>query len=424
MITIGNVAWKDLVRSARSVFILVFALVLPLLTTGVFFAAFGGFSTGGEANSTASIPRVMVVNLDPSGAAAKALEDVLAGDNLSGVLEAVRESDPASARSTVDAGEAAAAVIIPEGFSASLASGDAGEAAAVEVYQDPTLTVGPVIVRTIVGQVLDGFAGGWVAVKASGDALASRSVVMDAGTAARIGALYTEWARAQLTAGPGGTGLELHSVADAKQESVNFIARIISGIMAMMLVFYCFFTGTAAAQSILQEQEEGTLPRLFTTPVRRSQILGGKMLSVFLTLAIQLIVLTTVSALAFGIHWGDMLSVVLAVIGTGTLSASFAIFVTSFLKNTKQAGMVYGVVVNLVGWVGISRLFAQIIPGLAKYSAYTDIVSLVSPQGWAARIWQESMAGSPVWFTLAGMLLLSLVLFGIGVFKFNRRFSN
>jgi ABC-type Na+ efflux pump permease subunit len=40
MMTIWNVAWKDLVHSARSVFTLVFAIVLPLLTTGVFYAAF------------------------------------------------------------------------------------------------------------------------------------------------------------------------------------------------------------------------------------------------------------------------------------------------------------------------------------------------------------------------------------------------
>jgi ABC-2 type transport system permease protein len=199
---------------------------------------------------------------------------------------------------------------------------------------------------------------------------------------------------------------------------------MISAIMAMMLVFYCFFTGTAAAQSLLQEQEDGTLARLFTTPVRRSEILAGKMLAVFLTLLIQLAVLLAVSALVFGIRWGGAGSVLAAAAGTGILGASFAIFITSFLKNPKQAGMVYGVVVNLVGWVGISRLFAQIIPGLAEYSAYTDIVSLVSPQGWSARIWQESMAGNPVWVTLAGMLLLSLLLFGIGVFKFNRRFSD
>jgi ABC-type Na+ efflux pump permease subunit len=264
-------------------------------------------------------------------------------------------------------------------------------------------------------------AGGWVAVKASGETLVALSIPLDAQTAARIGGLYMGWAQVKMA--DGSSGLAVESTAGAKQESVDFMARMISAIMAMMLVFYCFFTGTASAQSILTEQEEGTLPRLFTTPVRRSQILGGKMLSVFLTLLIQLIVLSSVSALVFGIRWGNTLPVVLAVIGTGILSASFAIFITSFLKNTKQAGMVYGVVVNLVGWIGISRLFAEIIPGLSKYSSYTDIVSLFSPQGWAARIWQESMAGSPVWFTFTGMLALSLVLFGIGVFKFNRRFS-
>lgn len=419
MMTIWNVAWKDLVRSFRSVFILVFALVLPLLTTGVFFAAFGGLSSGNESPSI-SVPKVMVVNLDPSGEAARALADILTGETLSGVLDAMPVSDPDAARLAVDAGEAAVAVIIPQGFSAAI--GNPESAAAVEIYQDPAQTVGPAIVRSIVEQVLDGMAGGWVAVKASGEALEALSVPLDAQTAARIGTLYAGWAQAEITTGA--AGLAIESVAGAKQESVNFMARMISAIMAMMLVFYCFFTGTAAAQSILTEQEEGTLPRLFTTPVRRSQILGGKMLSVFLTLLIQLVVLLAVSGLAFGIRWGNALSVALAVIGTGALSASFAIFITSFLKNTKQAGMVYGVVVNLVGWVGISRLFAEIIPGLSKYSAYTDIVSLVSPQGWAARIWQESIAGTPVWITLAGMLVLSLALFGIGVFKFNRRFSD
>jgi ABC-2 type transport system permease protein len=418
MSTIWNVAWKDLVRSFRSVFILVFALALPLLTTGVFFAAFGGLSTGGG-DAAIAAPRVMVVNLDPSGEAARALADILTGETLAGVLDAAPESNPDAARSAVDAGEAAVAVIIPQGFSAGI--GNPESAAAVEVYQDPAQTVGPAIVRSIVEQVLDGMAGGWVAVKASGEALGALSIPLDAQTAARIGGEYAAWAQAKMAAGA--DGLAVESTAGAKQESVDFMARMISAIMAMMLVFYCFFTGTAAAQSILTEQEEGTLPRLFTTPVRRSQILGGKMLSVFLTLAVQLIVLLAVSALVFGIRWGDSLSVVLALIGTGILSASFAIFITSFLKNTKQAGMVYGVVVNLVGWIGISRLFAEIIPGLSKYSAYTDIVSLVSPQGWAARIWQESMAGTPVWITLAGMLVLSLVLFGIGVFKFNRRFS-
>jgi ABC-2 type transport system permease protein len=417
---VWDVAWKDLLRSARSVFILVFALVLPLLTAGVFYAAFGGLSAGGGEVSIAA-PRVMVVNLDGTGGAANRLADLLAGDAFAGILDAVRESDPAAARTAVDAGGAAAAVIIPGGFTAAVNA--AGSSAAIEVYQDPTLTVGPAIVRSAVEQLLDGFAGAWVAVEASGEALAARSLPADAQNAGRVAALYTGWVPAAMSFGPESSGVEVQSVAGAKQESTDTIARMISTIMAMMMVFYCFFTGTAAAQSILQEQEAGTLPRMFTTPVRRSHILAGKMLSVFLTLLIQLGVLLTVSAWAFGIRWGSFLSIVLGAAGTGLLSASFAIFITSFLKNTKQAGMVYGVVVNLVGWIGISRLFAGIIPGLDRYSVYADVISLISPQGWAARIWQESLAGDPVWFTLAGMLVLSLALFGIGVYKFNRRFA-
>lgn len=418
--TVLDVAWKDLVRSVRSVFILVFALVLPLVTAGVFYAAFGGLS-GGGGNASISIPRVVVVNLDRTGEAGKILADILTGEALSKILDAAGEADPAAARAAVDAGEAAAAVIIPEGFTVSMTQ--TGKPAQVEVYQDPARTVGPAIVRSVVQQVLDGFAGGWVAVNASGDSLASRSVRMDSQSLAWISAQYAEWTQQSIAAGPENMWWDVQSVAGARQESMDYIAQMIATIMAMMLVFYCFFTGTAAAQSILQEQEDGTLPRLFTTPVRRSQILAGKMLSVFLTLLAQLVILLTVSALVFGIRWGNALSIILAAIGTGILSASFAIFITSFLKNTKQAGMVYGVVVNLVGWIGISRLFAGIIPGMDKYSGITDIVSLFSPQGWAARVWQESMAGNPVWITLAGMLVLSMILFGVGVFKFNRRFS-
>ena len=36
--------------------------------------------------------------------------------------------------------------------------------------------------------------------------------------------------------------------------------------MGGMMIFYAFFTGASTGQTILQEEEEGTLPRLFTTP--------------------------------------------------------------------------------------------------------------------------------------------------------------
>ena len=50
--------------------------------------------------------------------------------------------------------------------------------------------------------------------------------------------------------------------------------------MGGMTIFYAFFTGTSTAQTILREDEDGTLPRLFTTPTSQATVLGGKFLAV------------------------------------------------------------------------------------------------------------------------------------------------
>ena len=87
------------------------------------------------------------MNLDEPGSeygdfsAGQMLVDLLQSEDLSDLLEVSEVSEPASARAAVDAQEAAVAVIIPAGFTgAALGAGSA----AIELYQDPTLTLGPV----------------------------------------------------------------------------------------------------------------------------------------------------------------------------------------------------------------------------------------------------------------------------------------
>ncbi len=80
--------------------------------------------------------------------------------------------------------------------------------------------------------------------------------------------------------------------------------------MGGMTIFYAFFTGASTAQTILKEDEEGTLPRLFTTPTTQATILGGKFLAVGLTVVVQMIVLLILGRLIFGIHWGSLLPLV------------------------------------------------------------------------------------------------------------------
>ena len=78
-------------------------------------------------------------------------------------LMAVTEMDsPEAARTAVDQQEAAVAVIIPANFSAAMTG--SGENAEVELYQDPTLTLGPKIVSAVIRQFLDGFAGSQITI--------------------------------------------------------------------------------------------------------------------------------------------------------------------------------------------------------------------------------------------------------------------
>jgi ABC-2 type transport system permease protein len=193
--------------------------------------------------------------------------------------------------------------------------------------------------------------------------------------------------------------------------------------MAGMMVFYVFFTGAASAQSILLEEEAGTLPRLFTTPTPQSTILGGKFLSSFLLLSVQVVTLIVISALIFRIDWGDPLPVALVIVALVVLASSFGIFVTSFLRDTRQGGIIYGGVMTVMGMIGMITVFTGTIP---TASSAMNTVSLTVPQGWAVRAWRLLLEGAgvgDVHLTVAVMLAAGIVFFAIGVLKFRKRYA-
>ena len=58
-----DIALKDMLRSFRSAIALVFMFILPLLTTGLLYFAFGGLG-GDDGDFDLPVTRVQVVNLD------------------------------------------------------------------------------------------------------------------------------------------------------------------------------------------------------------------------------------------------------------------------------------------------------------------------------------------------------------------------
>ena len=60
--------------------------------------------------------------------------------------------------------------------------------------------------------------------------------------------------------------------------------------------------------SILQEDEEGTLARIFSTPTGRTSILAGKFLAVVLMVTVQGVVMILAGIVLFKVNWGNPLA--------------------------------------------------------------------------------------------------------------------
>lgn len=420
-----DIALKDLLRSMRSALFWVFAFLVPFLTAGLFFFAFGGIGSEDESFDLAAT-QVLVVNLDQTVAnfsVGDLLIEIMTDDKLADLVQTTEVDDAEAARQAVDRQETQVLVIIPAGFTAAVMRPEGK--AAIEIYHDPTLTLGPSIVTGLISQIVDGFSGARIAAEVTGIQMADYGAVADPALLQQVALQYGEWSGQLSEDNTASTSAWMTVRSPARKESGGDDLRVnvISMIMAGMMVFYVFFTGAASAQSILQEDEEGTLARLFTTPTPQSTILGGKLIAVFATLIFQVLVLVTLSALIFGIDWGDPGTVVLVASGTVALSAAFGILVVSFLKDTKQSGVVYGGVLTVLGMLGMSKIFTA---GTSNPPPAMDIISLLTPHGWGVRGWTLLLEGgqsADILMTVGVMLILAVIFFSIGVLKFRKRFA-
>ena len=423
-----DIAWKDMLRSFRNAFALVFMFGVPLLMSGMFTLMFGGQS---KADSSFSVPvtKVVIANLDlgsseltaaniPQGdgvlpaSMSELVVSTLQQPELADLIQVSQADSAAAARAAVDSQQAGVALIIPADFTKLISSPDGR--ATIELYKDPTLTLGPAIVQSVLEQLLDKIAGVKIAVQAS-------QKLAGPGSSALVNQVIQRYVAGMLTGDPAAQLLETSAV-NASQPANNPMMTIIAPIMGWLIIFYAFFTGASTAQSILREDEEGTLPRLFTTPTRQSTILGGKFLAVGLTTVVQMVVLLVLGRLIFGIAWGALAPLALVTTGTILVAASFGIFINSLLRDTRQGGLVFGGLMTVLGMLGG-------IPVIAAGAAAADTfakISLLVPQGWAVQGLLLTMKGGSGLALLPTFLVLlawSAAFFVIGVLRFQKRYA-
>ncbi len=405
------IAWKDLRSTLRNRPALVMMLVAPL---GL--AALLGFAFGGSGGFDIAATKVVVANLDKGGAeagqnAGAAIQKILTSKDLSDVLATKTATSADAARKAVDDGDAAVAVIIPADFTSVVYGSDPAATSQVELYENPTREIGGSIVEGVVGQVLADFNGARAAAAAA-VALRDNGGPSASVVAARAAETFTH-------AGGVSAGLQVAQRSPKVGKSGTDVS-VTGSILSGMMIFFMFFGAANVARTILTEDRDGTMPRLFTTPTRHGTIIAGKFVAVVLTVLVQAIVLLIAGRLIFSIHWGRIDAVILLTVVAAGVAGGLALLVISFAKTPAQAGAIGSGVYLVLALLGGN------FTGTAQTGTTYAFIQQFTPNGWLLHGWDTAMRGGGVadirWQVLVP-LGFAVAFFFFAVMKMRRRFA-
>ena len=417
---IFNIAWKDLLITLGDPAALILTIATPFALTLVMIFAFGNVNDSG----ISGIP-VAIVNLDESDFGQNLVE-VFKSEDLADLVAPTEIDDPTAAKAAVDNDEFAAAVIIPanlgEGMSTSNPDqsfsqsdlsdwGNTGEQAVIEIYGNPTRPTSVNVVRTIVDEFIN------------------RASAMISGIQVSVGQMLQSGRLS--TADPKSAFIDVGEFA--VQNQVRYIA--LQGSMAegsvdaefdwfgyiapSMALLFLMFTITNGGRSILTEREEGTLPRMLTTPSNAPQVLGGKVFGIYINGVSQLAVLFLASMLMLHINWGPINVVVPTILFVVAAATGWGMLIAAFAQTPAQASIM-GTAITLVFAIGSGSFFPrQFLP------EWLQKISLISPNAWGIEAFNSIRLGAtvsellPLW---SGMLMMFAILFVISTFIFRRQY--
>jgi ABC-2 type transport system permease protein len=288
------VALKEVRQTVSDRRMMALLLVAPVIQLGVF---------GSAVNFDVDRVPTVVVDHDHTAASRAHLEHVLADGTLRRTVET--ESD-AAALAELDAGRAAAALIVPAGFAAALAR---GEAATLQVVVDGT----------------DPNRG----------SIAAAAV-------ARYGRVATrELARGAARA-RAGEGLGASPRADVElvprvlyNPRLRTSRYVVPGILALLLLVV---TVIVTAMGLARERETGTLEQVLVTPIGSTTLLLGKLLPYVLIGLFDFVLGLAVAAWAFDVPIrGSVGVVLLGTLAYVTCSLGIGLLISTVSLTQQQA---------------------------------------------------------------------------------------
>jgi len=186
------------------------------------------------------------------------------------------------------------------------------------------------------------------------------------------------------------------------------------------LVLFMFLTSMTAAANLVLTKNLGVSRRMFSTPTSATTIVIGEALGRYGVALMQGIFIVAVTALAFGVEWGDPLATALIVGAFGLVGAAVAMLIGALSRNPDQAGSL-GVAAGL----GLGALGGAMVPSFMMPPVMLTVAQL-TPHYWAINGFTELANGADISAVLGNvgiLLAYGTVILLIAAVRFRRAIS-
>ena len=224
--------------------------------------------------------------------------------------------------------------------------------------------------------------------------------------------------RAADTWAESGSLVRVTQAAAAASESTipGGFTQSVPGVATFYVLFSVMGGGIAV---LIRERREGTLARMATLPLRRSEIIGGKILARFLTGILQFLIVFAVGV-ATGVDFGRSPLALILLMASYTLAiTALGLLLGSRLKNEEQASLLTSMLAIVMAALGGAWWPLSIAP------QFMQTLGRLTPVAWAMEGFQQLIArGGGLEDVLLHLAILSgfaLVFFMLGLRSFRFR---
>lgn len=405
---------------------LALSFILPIAFFGIFAMIFG--------SQRDTIPRVnvIVVDQDQSTASRSLVNALLREDALHAYTHPdAKPNQPtppeytaATAQAAVKAGDVSVALIIPQGWGANPVSfGPDHAAQKIEMLNDPSNPIAP---QVVAGMLQKDAMTAMPATMANEGFKYEKQYFGDLTPQQQkrwhsyldqLNQVESDRAAGKTTAGNTGAGSGFSSggFVPVQKQAVMGQAQnkpIISYYAAAIGVMFLLFTASAAAGSLLDEADSGTLDRVLSSRVGMTTLLAGKLGFNMLLAFAQLTVMFLFAWAVFHVDlWGHIPGFVVMGLCTAFAVAAFGILLASICKTRGQLGALSTLLILVMSSIGGS-MFPRYLMSSALQKAGQFTLNSWAIDGFTKVFWRDQPIAA-LWPQVAVLVAVGVVLFAL-----------